>query len=445
MRPGALTPAARSASAAPAQPSPRSSESHREPAQPKAKSHAQGAQPRVKQRSSTPPRSGRPARPSRPPRRVSGPLRGGSRGGGTGVTRAVAATAGATATAAAAATTIAPRVATAARAVAAPRPVLAPRRATAARAAATPRGGAIAWPLPPLVRRHQNPQAGREPAPSRRCVRRLATRSSVAGPSRPWSGLDSRSRRPAGGDRRDAGRDPEAGREHGPRDRADDHADQREQGAASRQRRHARRRPAHRAVGERDGDGAPAARSGRLSVGGAEQRRDPRSEQPAVSGSVRLREPHAAGRRRRFQSPVRALRPSHRRRREPTVKQDNDHLRRQRVERHQRLGRVAVLDRGIWTGAGRHDVGDRTRKYDRGAGRDHPAAHHHPTTHDHPTTRGHLPEPDGRLAKPDGHPAGANGWRADQLERGHGPEQPVDDERRCGDPAVELHPAERPR
>jgi hypothetical protein len=85
------------------------------------------------------------------------------------VTRAVAATASATATAAATAAAIAPRVATAARAVTAPRPVLAPRRATsprttASRAAVAPRGGAIAWPLPPLVRRHRRPkQAGSLP------------------------------------------------------------------------------------------------------------------------------------------------------------------------------------------------------------------------------------------------------------------------------------------
>jgi hypothetical protein len=76
------------------------------------------------------------------------------------VTRAVAATASATVSAAATAAAIAPRVATAARAVTAPRPVVAPRRATAARTAATPRGGAIAWPLPPLTRRHRDPKPG---------------------------------------------------------------------------------------------------------------------------------------------------------------------------------------------------------------------------------------------------------------------------------------------
>jgi hypothetical protein len=93
---------------------------------------------------------------------VSGPVRGVSRGGGTGVPRAVAATAGVTATATAAAAAIAPRVATAARAVTAPRAVPSPRRAKTSRASAAPRGGAIAWPLPPLVRR----QRGARPAGS---------------------------------------------------------------------------------------------------------------------------------------------------------------------------------------------------------------------------------------------------------------------------------------
>jgi hypothetical protein len=74
------------------------------------------------------------------------------------VTRAVAATVGVTASAAATAAAIAPRVATAARAVTAPRPVAVPRRATATRAAATRRGGAIAWPLPPLTRRRRGPK-----------------------------------------------------------------------------------------------------------------------------------------------------------------------------------------------------------------------------------------------------------------------------------------------
>ena len=78
------------------------------------------------------------------------------------MTRAVAATASVTASAAATAAALAPRVATAARAVTAPRAVPAPRRASASRTAAAPRGGAIAWPLPPLVRRHR----GAKPAGS---------------------------------------------------------------------------------------------------------------------------------------------------------------------------------------------------------------------------------------------------------------------------------------
>jgi hypothetical protein len=56
---------------------------------------------------------------------------------------------------AATAAALAPRVATAARAATAPRPVPAPRRVSGPRAAAASRGGAIAWPLPPLTRRQR--------------------------------------------------------------------------------------------------------------------------------------------------------------------------------------------------------------------------------------------------------------------------------------------------
>ena len=78
----------------------------------------------------------------------------------------------------------------------------------------------------------------------------VAARPRAARPGRPRPRVDPAARRAAGRDRRRAGRDPEAGREHGTVARADLDADQPER-AAARQRRRAGRRSADRAAGDR--------------------------------------------------------------------------------------------------------------------------------------------------------------------------------------------------